>query len=40
MNRIAQIEDVQAEHFGDGILRIVLQAEKKGEPMKIQIRDA
>ena len=40
VNRMAQIEDVQAEHSGDGILRIVLQAEKKSERMKIQIQDA
>lgn len=40
VNGMAQIEDVQAEHCGDGILRIVLQTKKESEPTKIQIQDA
>lgn len=36
---MAQIENIQAEHYGDGIVTVVLQAKKKSEPIKIQIPD-
>ena len=40
MNRMVQIENVQADHCGDEILSIVLQAKAESEPSKIQIEDA
>ena len=40
VNGMVQMEDVHAEHCGDGILGIVLKCRMENERMKIEIRDA